>query len=620
MVKRLFLFASIATLLVLALLLTAAPTVMAQSENVPTVNTSDIRVVNGLVGIGPVDVYLDNTLIAYGLQPEAATPYFHVPSGKHSIAVRPVNTDPLSAPIADTLLDLAPNESETAIAYQKQFASPEFRPAIQGSGAFFIVNDDRSPIHLGNTRLTGVHLAVGNPGRLSIGYPSKESLLHQIALEQPFGTIDIVADRAYSLNVIDGDNPNMDILERFGEYNFYANTLYTLIIVPNLIPEVGNDGQFSYRVGNPSSEPHMFVISGPIDPPSENGIRLRIAHAAHSTAVLDIYVDEKLVASRVNYSRITEYLGLESYSHTISLRRFGASPTSPPLAQANFNITRDNQSQQTWTLLLLNANDTNVAALDVIQPGSEETSSIINTPGGNMVMALLPDDISQTRRGFARIRLIDAADGVPSLRLTTPAYPLPDRPFGLIPTATPTPTAPIPPIQLIDSVLFGAEAGTIEVPAGLYASLSIIPGGSNQPLVDVNNIRLVGGVVYTFLVMGSPLGNPAISYVMLEDYGIGIPLTRLYLGTVTAASANVRVNPSASSRVLTLLPRGSEVEVLGRTFNGDWVRVRYTNPESQIVEEGWISGTSNILAVTRLGVPVNILSLPVYSPPATPTP
>ncbi len=461
--------------------------------------------------------------------------------------------------------------------------------------------------------MTAVHLAVGDPGNLSVGYPSKEALLYQIGLEQSFGTIDIPADKAYSLNIIDESSPNLTILDRYGDYNFYANTLYTIVIVPDLSPILNSAGAIAYRIGPLTNRPRLFVISAPIDPPVDNGLQLRIVHAAHSTMVLDIYIDEHLVASRVNYSRVTEYLGLESYSHIVSIRRFGASPTSPPLAQANFTITPRNQSQTTWTLLLLNANDTNAAALEVVQPGQQQPSTIINTPGGRMLMTLLPDDISQTQRGFARVRLIDAADGVPSLRLFTPAYPLPPVGFGLVPTATPTPEAPVPPIHLIDTVLFGAEAGTAEVPAGLYQQLRVVPGGSDQTIVNIPNVQLIGGMVYTFIVMGSPIGNPQISAVTLEDYGVGVPLNRLYLGVITTTIANIRVNASASSRVAALLPNNTEVEVLGRTFNGEWVRIRYTDPDTNLIEEGWISGTANIMDVTRLGVPVNVLSLPIYS-------
>jgi len=62
----------------------------------------ELRVVNGLVGLGPVDVYLNETLLAYNLLPEAATTYFSMMPGRYSVAVRPAGADLFSAPIADS--------------------------------------------------------------------------------------------------------------------------------------------------------------------------------------------------------------------------------------------------------------------------------------------------------------------------------------------------------------------------------------------------------------------------------------------------------------------------------------------------------------------------------------
>src|SRR5215510_1844173 len=56
----------------------------------------DLRIVNGLVGLGPVDVYLNESLLAYGLSPEAATTYFSIPAGLYTLAVRPAGADAFS--------------------------------------------------------------------------------------------------------------------------------------------------------------------------------------------------------------------------------------------------------------------------------------------------------------------------------------------------------------------------------------------------------------------------------------------------------------------------------------------------------------------------------------------
>lgn len=593
------------------------------------VNTGNLRVVNALVGIGPVDVFLDGERIAYGLLPEAATPFLFVAVGKHTITIRPVDADPLSLPIADSLVDLSANSSKTAVVYQKVFAretatssgTTVTAPSILQSGSVYFIDDDRSPIMLGKTRLTGVHLALGNPGRISIGYPSGEALLYQLGLEQPYGTIDVPAG-AYPLAIINADEPSSPLLARVGDQNFYANTLYTLITVPDLQIRTGDTAG---RVGSVSSTPRLIVIQAPIEPPQENGLRLRVVHAAHSTAVLDVYLDGRLVAGRMNFGRATEYLGLESYSHTITLRQFGAPLDQPAIGEATFTVTPQNSSQINWTLLMVNSSEENTAALQAAAlagggSGDSETVNapvVVNTPGGDIMVALLPDNISQTQRDYARVRVINAADGLPPLSLLTPAFPAPVQPANTLATPVPTPTL-VPgtvrlPETLTTPVSFGAEASEQEIPAGLYDELDFVPLGSASRIAQITNAQLVSGVVYTFIVMGSPVGNPPLRVVTLAEYGQGLPTERLYTGTITTASANVRSGPSASATRITSLPERSEVAVLGRSADGTWVRIRFINPNTGVQEEGWVSGTANLMRITRLGVPIQVDALPEYT-------
>lgn len=580
----------------------------------PQINMANVRIVNALVGLGPVDVYLDDTRVAFALEPEAATPFFSIPAGRHSLAVRPPEADPLSAPVADTLIDLAPNQSETAIAYQKQFAAAGFTPGYEQTGAFFVTDDDRSPIELGKARLTAVHLAVGSPAFISVAYPSRESLLHQVALEQPFGSVDVQAG-IYSMVLVEAAGPDLSVLARLGDFSVYAGTLYSIIIVPDVQPTVDpNTNQ--PRVAAAVATPRAFIISAPVDPPPD-GLRLRLIHAAPNTAVLDMVIDGRLVAERMNYGRVTEYLGLKDYSHVVTLRRVGAGPQDPPLAQAEFTISEENRRQTNWTLMLLNAagGDTS-AALSLAGSDENQTQTIVNTPGGSLFMVLLPDNISQTAQGFARVRLVNAVSDIPPLRLIAPVVPprasstpVPTRPPNL-PTATPP-----PPQQLVQEVVFAAEASEAEVPAGLYPALNFMPAGLTTNLSTLSNVQFVSGMVYTFVVMGSPVGNPPITVVELSDYGSGLPQNRLYLGRITAPTARIRANSSGEAGVIATLPLDTEVEVLGRDLNGEWIRIRFTDPFTGARNEGWISGTAGIIAITRLGAPVSPLALPRYIAP-----
>ncbi len=582
-----------------------------------SVNIGQVRVVNALVGFGPVDVFLDGQRIAYGLDARASTSYVYTAAGNHSIAVRPVNADPLAPPIADVLINLTPNSSQTAIVYQKHFATTgsggqSIIPPTEQSGAFFVIDDDRSPIRLGQTRLTGVHLAMGTPQKLSVGYPSGEALLFNLGLEQRYGTVDIPAG-SYRLAVIDAENPALTTLGRFGDESFYANTLYTLIVVPNIAPTATN----AYQVGPVSAQPTLIVVSAPIDPPQTDGLRLRIVHAAHSTRVLDIYLDEQLVASRVNYGLATEYLGLAAFSHTITLRAFGAPLEDPPLGRAVFTITPENAEQINWTLLLLNSTPENSAEVLAAQAQNQtgtNAPTIVPNPDGDIMVTLLPDNIGATESDEARVRVINAADGVPALSLFTKNFPAPLLTPGAVaaPAVQPTAGPPPPPEQLTEGVLFGVEANDADVPAGLYEELTLVPLGATGALATLQNEQLVPGVIYTYILIGSPTGSPPISVLTLQDFGRGLSTRRTYEGEITTASARVREAPSLQGRQIASLPQGAQVTVLGRDASAEWLRIRFVNPENGQSQDGWIAGTLGIIRVTRLGAVVEIETLPEF--------
>jgi hypothetical protein len=621
MLKKITLLAIAALTFVLLSGLFHDDRVLAQAK----VNVGSLRIVNALPGIGPVDVYLDEQIVAYSLRPEETTTYFIIAAGRHALAVRTPSANELSAPIADLLIDLAPNGSQTAVVYQTQF-SDDSRTGItvNQSSSIFVINDDRSPIQLGRTRITAVHLAVGTPNRINIGYPSGESLLYQIGLKQPFGTID-VDTKAYNLAVLNADAPPAStppVLERLGEIDFYSNTLYTFITVPNAVP-----AERPTLVGAISNQTKTFVISAPIEPPANNGLRLRIVHAAHNSAVVDIYIDERLVARRVNYGDYTEYLGLADFSHTITVRRFGDKPNDPkvkPLARGTLTRNVENNKQIDYTLLLVNSNPQNTSAVAALSSPDangnlpDNAPSVFQTENSDVMMTLLPDDLSETQKNAARIRVIDAAEGVQAISVFTSAYPVAPLKLvnGIAPTLAPTPTpVPFPGISLVSNATFGAEASAGEVPPGLYKQLNFIPSGSNNTLTNTTNIQLVAGVIYTFVVMGSPNGNPPVKAVVIEDYGSGLALQRAYSGTLLA-NANVREKPDASSGRVIQLPKNTEIEVLGRNNNGQWVRVRFINPNTGTRTEGWISTLANVIRVTRAGSPILPSALPLYTGPS----
>ncbi len=575
------------------------------------INLGDLRIVNGYTSLGGVDVYIDGVQMAYALPPERATTFFAVPVGRHSVAVRLAGADALSAPLADVLVDVSANQSYTAISYQQQFAGGERTPPLAQSGAFLILNDDRSPIDVGRTRLTAAHLFPGVTGPLSITYPDRSSLLHEISPEQPYGTIDVGAG-VYALAVVDAGSADLNRLYLGGQYAFNSSTLYTLVIVPDAAAAPAAAPALNAPPLAPA--PRLFIVSAPIDPPAE-GIRLRLIHAAHNTAVFDLFIDERLALPRMTYSDATEYLGIPGYSHTITLRRRDAAPNEMPFATARLDITPENLEQQHWTILLLNANQGTVTTMPLAGENQARDAGraggIVNTPGGPLVLALLPDNIAQTPRGEARVRLYHAIDGALDISLFTPALP-PILLPGVTPTPPPTPVAPPPPVRLLEPVIYGAEANDANVRAGLYTELNFVAGGSTE-VYRLNNKPLIPGVVYTFVLIGQPGGEPPVQALQLEDFGRGIPQDRLYLGEIISSTdVNVRDAPVNSANVRARLPNNTVVEVLGRNFDGTWVYIGYQDPASGAARSGWLF--AQLVSVTRLGDPLNVLSLPLVNP------
>ncbi len=228
---------SLLFLLCLSLLVFTSGILLAQEDSLG--NTGDLRVINALIGLGPVDVYVNDLQIGASLAPGEATPFLSLDPGQYNVSVYVAGVDTLSPPIADVLIDLPPGESKSAVAYETRFSSPNSSAVdnaargLDQAGTFMVLTDNRSPLTLGQTRLTAVHLAQSNPGKLSIAYPSRASLLHEISLEQPYGDIDISAG-VYPLTIVDADSPDLTRLAFIGDQVFESNVHYTLIIVPDL--------------------------------------------------------------------------------------------------------------------------------------------------------------------------------------------------------------------------------------------------------------------------------------------------------------------------------------------------------------------------------------------------
>ncbi|HUN05107.1 MAG TPA: DUF4397 domain-containing protein [Aggregatilineales bacterium] len=485
----------------------------AQAESV-----GSIRIVNGLLGIGPVDVYLNDRRVAYGLLPEDSTSYFCITPGQYSLAIRPQDADPLSAPVTDMLVNVSAGLSKTAIAWQRQFASVDYQPMLEQSGSIFVLEDDRSALRPGYTRVRAAHLAPGAPEYLTIGNP-RAALIYQLGREQQAGSVDINAAQ-YQLALLEGNGDSEEVLERLPDTIFNANMLQTLVIVPDVRPpELVNNRRVLPTITN---QLRLFTVSAPVQTAPRSGINLRFVNAAFNSPVVDVYMDGALIAPSIPYAGSTTYQAIDGFVHTLTIRRAGSGPDGAILAEGTYDIAAAQRNLTHWTMTLLNGTPANEAAAAAGQILGLP-STILSAPGSSVLMSMIPDNVTTTNPSEARLRLVNAVDGLLPISLQTlnnvQYDPIPGQPDPTLAPGVPTATPGFE--RLINLAPFGGYADEFSTRIGQYSQLNFVLNTNGSSVFQLNDQRLIDGMVYTYMLVGSASNNPPIRLIQLQNYGCG---------------------------------------------------------------------------------------------------
>ncbi len=68
--------------------------------------------------------------------------------------------------------------------------------------------------------------------------------------------------------------------------------------------------------------------------------------------------------------------------------------------------------------------------------------------------------------------------------------------------------------------------------------------------------------------------------------------------TVTSGSLNMRQSPDPNAAVVTVLPQGQRVDLIGRNYNGSWAQIRLTNGQTGWVIAGGINASVPVRSLT----------------------
>ncbi|SDC01261.1 protein of unknown function [Geodermatophilus telluris] len=203
---------------------------------------------------------------------------------------------------------------------------------------------------------------------------------------------------------------------------------------------------------------------------AEGGL-LRLAHLSPDTPAVDVYVDpvaapgDERVVPAVAYGTVSDYQDVPPGSYAVSVRPVGADPATPPVLSATVQVDAD----------------------------SARTVAGVGT-FADLGLEVLDDDLTPPAAGSARLRVVAAAAGAPTLDVAVPGGPV-----------------------LATGLAFTDTSAYLDVPAGATA-LTVTPAGG--PATELP-VELTAGSIHSVLVLDRPGGGLAVRTV-LDAAGPGV--------------------------------------------------------------------------------------------------
>ncbi|MBE2183313.1 MAG: SH3 domain-containing protein [Anaerolineae bacterium] len=137
----------------------------------------------------------------------------------------------------------------------------------------------------------------------------------------------------------------------------------------------------------------------------------------------------------------------------------------------------------------------------------------------------------------------------------------------------------------------GVAHGSIgTLPFGFGVNLTARNGMGDWVFVTLNN-GVQGWLSTSVLFTAYPIAN-----LPINDTAAASQLVPF--ATVTSGSVNMRQQPDPNSAVVTVLPQGQRVDLLGRNYNGSWAQVRLTNGQTGWVIAGGINASVPVRSLT----------------------
>jgi len=193
--------------------------------------------------------------------------------------------------------------------------------------------------------------------------------------------------------------------------------------------------------------------------------RVRVLHASPDAPAVDVYVDGVEAISDLSFNEITDYVSLPSGPHAIKVYPAAANGTGTPVID--------------------------VPALN-LEAGKDYTVAAVG-PLAAIEPLVLGDDNTAPAAGKAHIRVVHASPDAPNVDIFAEGAGV-----------------------LIPDLAFKEASAYLPVDAGAY-DLEVRPAGTTDVALDLNDVQLEAGKVYTVFAVGLASGQPALTVKLTTD-------------------------------------------------------------------------------------------------------
>ncbi|MGJ3241015.1 MAG: DUF4397 domain-containing protein [Anaerolineae bacterium] len=504
--------------MILALMFVLSVTTIIAQEN------AQIRFVHVIPDTVPIDVYVNGTLTARNLEYGEASNYITVPAGDHTVVATAAG---LSSALWQQGVSLAGSSQTTFIA--SNLAAPQF-------DAF---SDNLSSATFGTSRLAIVHALANGPAvNVQLAEPVELG-----GAEQAAGTL-IAPEVAYGA--------------KFGEFDLPAQTY-----VVDVVPVGASDALLSnVELALTSNTSHIAVVYGTADRPrallltastvpDDDAGFTRFVHGIVDGPIVDVLVNNTLIAPGLTPDRPTEHIALPVGEHEVSFVLAGTDESV-----GSTDLVLDASSAQTVAAVVVDGEIALNVYTDNISDVDEQTAvvSVLNTIDGASVTVTLSDGtilgsadageqaeavtLSPINAEIAFTITIDDNQGV----IEGDPYVF----YGGV----------YHNIIVLDGSVFGAPS-LLFAPTALAQTLASAPGSENT-------LAVTGDPAPPDTTQPESEVQPTSAPVISQPVA---PSEDVILGEVAldpSSNLNLRQFPSADALVLGQAPSGASLTILGR--------------------------------------------------------